>query len=444
MTAPLKTGLWLFVIGLLACQQASLQGQEGFCGYDVADACTRHLGVQWASGPKARFLEDEPITSMANLTDALNELGLEVFPTVLDSRSFPIVGRLFSETGVIGIVCVESTVVDSSTTGVGHFLMVTGLVGDDELVVYDAGNQEVRMLRLAAAARMPILLVSAAPITTPSSWEIAVTKLKKGFASKVLTASLLIMIAMIGVKRLIPQVKPRRLLVFCGVLLIGMFIMLARNQNGKRSDSILIGFDQAVYQLGRHKTGSSASGVAVFVNHSDRSVYAKLLTASCGCMSVDFKPQSIPAGGSLKIPIEFSTVSQGLNRYSLKLETDTGDSSDCELQLIGEAPMRLVPKSALIGTILLNDPQPIVHRVVVQDMQGTSGQIEKIAAEFDAAPLSVSSFDGSSLNENTAIDICFVPNEHAKPGVQFSRFFLLSVFNGEPIKTSFDVGVEFR
>ena len=117
---------------------------------------------------------------------------------------------------------------------------------------------------------------------------------------------------------------------------------------------------------------------------------------------------------------------------------------ECEFQVVGEASMRVVPKSAFLGVISLSDPKPVVHRVTIKDKAGVPEQIKKVAAEFETSPLTVTKIEGDIADEDAIVDIHLVANDFAKPGVQFSRFYLLTESNGESIRINFDIGVEFK
>ena len=142
-------GQLVLAVFCFLCFGKSLKAQDGFCGFDVADACARQLGVPWNEGFKTTYLKDTPITSLADISDALTELKIEVFPTVIDSQSLATIRRIFADEGVVGVICVKSSIVDTSDTGVGHFLMVTGFASSDEIMAFDASNQEVRVVRLS-------------------------------------------------------------------------------------------------------------------------------------------------------------------------------------------------------------------------------------------------------------------------------------------------------
>jgi hypothetical protein len=418
----------LVVLACLLCGGSLARAQDGFCGLDVADACTRQLGVPWKKGPKTSLLEDEPITSMADLKGAFEEMGVVVFATTIDNVSLPIVRRIFIDQGVVGIIRVESDDADVKEAGIGHYLMVTGFVSSDEMAAYDASTREVRNVRYLGNEGLPILLLSTEKISLPTLWRTVAQWIATGMGSFGLTP--ILAIALIGIAAMPVYSKilrRRQAFVMVGVIAMLVPVGVLGYRAYRRTTDEGIAFERSIYSLGRYKVGAKASQTATVVNRYQHPVEAKQLTASCNCMSVEFKPGSIAAGQTLEIPVEFASVSPGLSRYSITLETDFRTSA-CEFQMVGESSLAVFPKSAFVGSISLNDPQPLVHRVTLGGSVEGPVELKEIVAHSKDGALAVDRYErgpalqgkqlivGDTIGDGSILDIYVVATENASRG----------------------------
>lgn len=386
---------------------------------------------------------------MADIVSALNELGLEVYPTWIDSRSTPTVLQLFANSGgdLVGVLQVESRDASIAEAGIGHFLMITGITSDGDLRTYDPTNRQIRLVQLRESQRLPVILISTEPILPPSTWGSCFHRFTEFLSSKLFTSFLITFAIIYAASHLLTLSLrdnfPRIQLLTASTFVMSVGLILSWYVFHKEVEDKSLSFDATNYQLGHFPVGSTAKGIVRLVNRTNASVEAFQVIASCGCMAVDFKPQEIQPSDVLEIPIQFSQVSLGLNQFHLSVKTNVGEPR-CELHFVGDPTLRVEAKYCFVGSVSLSSPELIVHKITIKDHIGKPSRIEAILADTSKSALSIVDFDGEFVDENSGINLQLLPTEHAELGVQFSRFHISTHANDEPLLISFDVGVEFQ
>lgn len=438
---------WVLLVSAL---EGVALGNDGFCGFEAAQACCNQLGVTWSKASKANRLESVPIVSFAEIAEAIQEQGLHSFPTVYESKSSEQIKGLFHQLDgeLVAIVRVKSKTVDTRVTGVGHFLMVYGITPTGDISTFDPINQDLGRIQNDAARLLPILLVSTSPIDVPNFFRRCCVAGLSWLASKSITCivftAFFLLLAHDGMRRwpVVQYSLAPKLIYSVFGFVVCIFVWFSSQPALQESQALR--FTELKYELGSYKVGSIATGRAILINDGDSSLEIMQVLASCGCMEVDFQPQTILPGGKLEIRVNFTKIALGFNRYSISLVTAQG-SPHCEFLYLGEPTMRLEPVVKMIeGTHGLSFSVPLSVHITVRDLVGQESPIQAVVAVSEESMLQVVDFHGEVAAEGSEIIVNLLPTKFSKTGIHFSRFRIDTHSGSEPLALFFDVGVEFR
>jgi len=125
--------------------------QEGYCGNAAATACARDLGIQWKQTTATTRLASEKFVSFRDVVEAMQSLGLHVFPCSVDASNIAAIREIYKRnkshvSGIAWLNTVKDETQNSSSQG--HFVVAAIRREDDSVTYYDADTNVISILQI--------------------------------------------------------------------------------------------------------------------------------------------------------------------------------------------------------------------------------------------------------------------------------------------------------
>ncbi len=469
----------LFCICLLLClslgatdtKMPDRSSLTAFCGSDSAKACAEHLGVSWRETEETAHLERSSIASFREINTALGSLNFHTIPLELTSNNVEKVAELFlrPDCRVVAVGWRPSLGPGELRDNIGHFFSITNIDRTGAVATFDATSSEVGSMQVNADNMLPLLLISKQSISDHLSLDKTSLILEffasigSNIATTVTLASTCLLLCLSTIRQRSTRNERTHditkkafglryrwiIAVGLAVAIMSLYIVYGRKPATSPAErSSDIAFSKMQYHLGEMLVGGSQPISIDLTNKSSGDVNVTGFEVSCGCINIHPSTFLLKAGASQTLDISFSSIAPGEQRFSVKAISDSSVLDECTLEYNGIFGTRLLPRTAIVGSISKSANEPLTHWLTIDGYRGMTLDVVSADNMQPGSPLDIRMVDGSRFTAGGAVGVVIsIKDDVEVSGIQFASVLLKAKTSEQAsakseIRLTAEVGIE--
>jgi len=442
-----------------------------FCGSDSAKACAEHLGVTWRETEETANLERSPIASFREISTALGSLNFHTIPLELTSHNVGNVAGLFlrPDCPVVAVGWRPSLGPGEFRDNIGHFFSITNIERTGAVATFDATSSEVGSMQINADNMLPLLLISKQPISDCLKLDKTslilefFASISSNIATTVTLASTCLLLCLSTIRlrstrnKKIPNITSQvfglryRWMMAVGltVVVVSLYVVCGRKSATSNAERRLdVAFTKMRYHLGEMLVGGSQPISIDLTNKSSSDVNLTGFEVSCGCINIHPSTFLLKAGARQTLDILFSTISPGEQRFTVKAIADSSVLDECTLEYNGIFGTRLLPRTAIVGSISKSANEPLTHWLTIDGYRGASLDVVSAENMQTDSPLEIRVADGSRFTAGGTVGVVISIKSNVEvSGIQFASVILKASSSEQAsaeseIRLTAEVGIE--